>query len=213
MNRTEKAIVAPVVAITGGIACGKSEVGRILARRGVNLWDADNAARALTRPGHPLLKKMTETFGPRLLDREGRLNRSELARMIFENSNDRARLNALLHPKIAEECNAWRTTQRKQGNPAAALIPLLFEAGLDGPGKWDAVICVSDRKERVLRRLAERGLSRIEAEQRISAQWPLAEKEKRADTILYNHAGLKELEENTLAVWLRIVQQGRHHHA
>ena len=202
---------APVIAVTGGIACGKSEVGRILAAAGVAVKDADHVARALLDPGTKIFKAVVNEFGRELLDRNGAIDRSALARRVFADANARARLEALMHPEIIREITAWRDEQRAGGRAAAALVPLLFEAGAEQG--WDAIFCVVDRADRVRARLLERGLSEHEARLRVSAQWPIKEKARRSDVVLHNEAGLRELERTTMRAWHMLSERRRMHNA
>lgn len=202
-------VTAPVIAVTGGIACGKSEVGRILSAAGVEVLDADQVARKVLAPGTKIFKAVVDAFGRELLDRNGAIDRAALARLVFSDAHERARLEALMHPEIIRQITVWRDEQRVHGRAAGALVPLLFEAGAEKG--WDAILCVVDREDRVMARLRERGLSEHEARLRLSAQWPPAEKARRSDLVVRNEAGLRELEQNTMKAWM-ILTEGRRKH-
>jgi dephospho-CoA kinase len=184
---------AIVIGITGGIACGKSEVGRILGDMGFAVCDADRIAHGLMRKGMPVFLQVAKHFGTRILADDGEIARPILGEIVFEDSMQREKLNALVHPAVREALSDWISEKRSAGTNAAVLVPLLFETGMDSLD-WDAVLCVSSSEEQVFQRLEKRGLDRAGAEQRIRSQMPLAEKEKQADWVVPNLGTLNELE-------------------
>ncbi len=114
-----------VVALTGGIGCGKSTVSHYFESFGVPVIDADVLSRNLVAPGSPALLEILETFGPHLSDTEGKLDRAALRKIIFELPEQRKRLEAILHPRIRETMRKWISEQTA---PYVVLvIPLLFE--------------------------------------------------------------------------------------
>ncbi len=194
-----------IVAVTGGIACGKSEVGRILAAQGVEVLDTDEVARALLAPGSAALDALCADFGEGILAPDGTLDRARLAARVFADATARRQLEARVHPAVAERVDGWRRTLRREGRHGAALVPLLYEAGMaEG---WDAVICVVDAEARVRARLRDRGLTDAEADLRLAAQWPPDAKARRADYVIGNRADRAALERATIEVWRRILQQ------
>lgn len=191
MSNKERNVV--VLGVTGGIACGKSEVGRILDKMGFAVCDADRVAHGLMKKGTPVFLQVVDRFGTAILSDDGEISRPILGKIVFENPDQREVLNRLVHPAVRESLAGWIDQMRSEGHRSAVLIPLLFESGMQDLD-WDAVICVSSRNEDVFQRLEKRGLSREEAEKRIHSQMPLAEKEKLADYIVPNHGALGELE-------------------
>lgn len=185
-----------VLGVTGGIGCGKSEVGRILEEMGFAVCDADGAAHDLMKKGSPVYQQVVEYFGPAILDGDGEIDRPCLARAVFGDPEKLAMLNRLVHPAVRVFVREWIAEQRRGAADGAVLIPLLFESGMDTLG-WDAVLCVSSRQQEAVQRLEQRGLSREEAEVRIQSQMPLPEKEKRADFVVSNNGTLEDLERTT----------------
>ncbi|HKL22608.1 MAG TPA: dephospho-CoA kinase [Tichowtungia sp.] len=183
------------LALTGGIACGKSETGRILAEKGFAVLDADTLAHGLMAAGMPVYRKVVDRFGPDTVGENGELDREALGRIVFSNPDALQDLNAIVHPAVIEVAEEWK---KQQAGDAAVLVPLLFEAGWTAG--WSAIICVSTDEQTVFQRLEKRGLSEDEARKRISAQMPLSEKEKRADFIIKNNDTLDALREKTIAV-------------
>ena len=183
---------ALVIGLTGGIACGKSEVGRILGEMGFAVCDADIVAHGLMRKGSPVFRKVVENFGDQILADDGEISRPALGKVVFENPEQLQQLNRLVHPAVRKNLAGWISEKRSRGENAVVQIPLLFESGMESLG-WDAVYCVSCSEELVFRRLADRGLGRGEAERRIGSQMPLEEKERRADRVIHNLGTLEEL--------------------
>src|SRR5262245_63960798 len=91
------------VALTGGIASGKTTVANLFAGRGVPLIDTDVIARQVVEPGRPALAAVVEAFGPDVLDAQGSLDRRRLRDVIFNDTAARKRLEAILHPAIRAE--------------------------------------------------------------------------------------------------------------
>ena len=193
------------VAVTGGIACGKTAVARILGRLGAAVWEADAAAHRLLRRGTPVYARVVRRFGPGILRADGEIDRRQLGRRVFAAARERRALNALVHPAVIRALRAWLAEQRRRGRPAVAVVPLLFEAGL-GRG-WDAVICVATGRAEALRRLRQRGLSACAARQRLEAQWPLARKIRRADVVLWNKGTRRALAANTRRLWAALMKK------
>ena len=187
------------IALTGGIGCGKSEVGRIWAALGAEVRDADDVARALVAPGQPLLDEVVARFGVAVLDAAGGLNRAALAARVFADADARRVLESVLHPPVLADLARWREAVTGAGRDAVGIIPLLFEAQAEAG--WTVRVCVSARPEVVQARLDARGWTRAEQEARQRAQWPLAEKEKRAHHVVHNNGSLAELAEAVRRVY------------
>jgi len=182
-----------VIGITGGIACGKSEVGRILEEMNFTVLDADLVAHSLMSEGSPVYKGIVEHFGTEILSDSGEILRPILAKTVFGNAEKRALLNRLVHPEVRDQLDRWIKDQRSADRRAAVLLPLLFESGMQNLD-WNGIVCVSADRTHVLARLKERGLNMEEAKQRINSQMPLAEKERLADHVLPNNGTRRELE-------------------
>jgi len=194
-----------ILALTGGIACGKSEVGHILETLGFTVCDTDRVAHELMRKGCPVYQQVVESFGIGILRENGEIDRSKLGKIVFKETGKRQLLNSLVHPAVKEWLVDWLAVQAVERRNVAVQIPLLFESGLTD--LWDAVICVSSNKTLVRRRLAKRGLSETEIEARIRAQLPLEEKEKRSDYVIYNNGTLEELRKQTKQIISRITAE------
>jgi len=196
------------IAVTGGIACGKSLVGTCLSEAGFAVWEADDVAHELMQAGHPVHQAVIEQFGDEVVSREGAIDREALGQIVFSDSEARVRLNAIVHPAVKDELARWiRETGNSNTPPRglAVVVPLLYEAGWDRG--WDAVICVFSRGRTQRRRLVANGRSEEDAERRIAAQGPVAEKAALADYVIVNEGTQDTLREQTTRILRRIVEK------
>ena len=173
---------------------------------GAEVLDADHVAHALIAPGGECVEAVAREFGAGVRAASGGIDRRALGALVFADAGARERLNRLLHPAVIRRMRAWAADVRRAGRRGVAVIPLLFEAGLEKD--WDAVVCVASSEETMLKRLAERGLAPAAAQARIASQWPVREKAARADRVIENNGSLAELEEKCRAVWNDLVEQG-----
>jgi len=174
------------VALTGGIATGKTLVAELFVQRGVPVVDADVAARVVVEPGSDGLAEVVAAFGSGVLDDEGHLDRSALRQRIFGDDEARQRLEAILHPRIRAWMGERLQTYAEAGYPwALAVIPLLVETGQQA--QYDRVLVV-DAPEAVQReRLRRRdGTSDEEANAILRRQASRAERLRHADDVLDN---------------------------
>jgi dephospho-CoA kinase len=175
--------------LTGGVGMGKSAAGRMLGERGLAVVDTDVIARQLVEPGQPALLEIKDAFGASLLGADGRLQRDELARLVFRDADARKRLENILHPRIRavwlKQLDQWRAEGRDR---AVVIIPLLYETG--AAAHFDMVICVACSAATQRQRLRERGWSAEQIQQRLNAQWPAEKKIELADRVVWTEAGL-----------------------
>ncbi len=189
------------IALTGGIACGKTTVAGWLREAGARVIDADAISRELTAPGGPALPAILEAFGPGVFRPDGTLDRAGLGQIVFGNESARRRLNGILHPLVQGRMREEMEKCRKSGVLIVVLdVPLLFEAGMEYLA--DKVICVSAPEALQIKRLRERdGLTEAQAQARIRSQWPLQEKERRADGVIRTEGPLQEVRQQTLQLY------------
>jgi len=162
--------------LTGGIASGKSAVAAMLRELGFSVLDADSLAHKLIEPGQPAYDDVLREFGPAILARDNRVDRAKLSAVVF---NDRAkldRLNAIVHPRVAEVVMRQFDDWQRSGMRDAAFVEaaLLIEAGIHK--NLDGLVVAWCTPEQQLERLIARGLSEAEARRRIAAQLPVEEK-------------------------------------
>ncbi|MCB9552226.1 MAG: dephospho-CoA kinase [bacterium] len=195
-----------LIGLTGGIACGKTTVARMLTARGAIVIDADQIARDVAAPGSPGLAAVVEAFGPAVLAADGALDRAALGAAVFGDPAERARLEAILHPRIAEE------SMRRIAAALAAAPPLVvYDAALlvetGRADQFRPLVVVTATPEVQRARLIERdGLDPAAADARLAAQMPVAEKARRADHVIDNSGPLAETEAQVDALWQRLVK-------
>jgi len=178
--------------LTGGIATGKSTVSRMLADENVHVVDADLLAREVVEPGQPALVALIEAFGPSIVGDDGRLLREKLGAIVFQDPAARHLLERATHPHIGARTSALLQKAREDGLPfliydAALIVEKMLYPAMDG------LIVVSLPFDLQLARLMARdGLNESQAQARLDAQFPLAEKVAVADWVIDNSGGLDE---------------------
>jgi dephospho-CoA kinase len=181
-----------IVGLTGSIGTGKSTAAGLFKQLGAYIIDWDELARQVVRPHSKAWKEIVECFGNDLLNEDLTLNRQKLADIVFSNKGKVARLNQIVHPEVVKE-DERITEEIKNLDPDALIIkdiPLLHEAAL--PISVDKTIVVSASEQTQLRRLAEKGVSREDARNRMKSQLPLEEKTRSADFVIDNDGSLDE---------------------
>jgi dephospho-CoA kinase len=180
------------VGLTGGIATGKSHVRARFEAHGVPTIDADVLAREVVAPGTPGLAAVRDRFGPGVIDAAGGLDRRALGVIVFADPVARHDLEAIVHPLVRARTEAWFAGLDPARQAwAIADIPLLYETGRDRD--FDVVLVAACDPAAQLARLVRRdGLSEAEARRRLAAQWPIAQKVRRADYVIDTNGTVEE---------------------
>lgn len=195
------------VGLTGGIASGKSAVSQRLTEHGAVVIDADKLARDVVVPGSNGLEEIVSEFGPEVLTEEGSLDRPAMGKIVFDNDDARARLNAIVHPRVRAESTRVREASAP-GSVVVEDIPLLVETGQQD--RFDVVVVVqAPYQERIRRMVEDRGMSREEAESRIKAQATDDQRAEAADVVLDNSGTLEDLRGQVDELWDKIRTQVR----
>ena len=183
--------MARIIGITGGIASGKSTVTEFLRQQGYQVIDADQLVHELQEPRGRLYQALLSTFGPAILQEDGRLDRPKLGAMIFGNPELLAQSSQIQNQIIREELAGRRDLLAETQTVFFMDLPLLFE--LQYEDWFDQIWLVDVTVETQLSRLMSRNaLSQEEAEKRVAAQLSLREKRKRADVLIDNNGSLEE---------------------
>ncbi|ABK15863.1 Dephospho-CoA kinase [Syntrophobacter fumaroxidans MPOB] len=193
------------IALTGGIASGKSTVARMFADRGALILDADVAAREAVEPGSECWQRLREWLAPAFFDAEGRLDRRRLRDLIIRDPQCLVRLNAILHPFIfARMESQWRREIEARTRRVVIFdIPLLFES--HAADRFDIVILVHVPPEIQIGRLMKRdGLTRAEAEKTLEIQLPIDSKIPLSQIVIDNSLDLDHTSRQVLDAWNRI---------
>jgi dephospho-CoA kinase len=171
------------VALTGGIATGKSYVRARFEAMGVPTIDADTLARQVVAPNTPGLESVVRTFGGELLLPSGALDRRKLGALVFADPAKRRILEAIIHPAVRKATDDWFAALGADVPFAIADIPLLYETGRHNDFEV-VIVAAAEPDEQVRRIVARDRLNEVEARQRIAAQLPITEKVARADYVI-----------------------------
>lgn len=176
-----------VIGLTGSIASGKSTISNMFNTLNIPVIDADQLARDVVEPGEIAYKKIVDTFGNDIVLQDGTIDRKQLGKIVFQDSNRRDELNAIVHPEVRKEMVERRDQLQNEGYSAVVLdIPLLFESKLTGYVDRTLVVYVDEQTQ--LERLMERDQSTAEeAQQRIQSQIPVKKKAEMADAVIDNN--------------------------
>lgn len=190
----------PTVGLTGGIASGKSTVAEFFRRLGAAVVDADQVARDVVAPGSEGFVAVVDAFGAAMVGEDGELDRGKLGALVFADDEAREKLNAITHPRIARESR--RRIQAELASDAPYVVyeaALLVENGLASAFRPLIVVAVSPERQ-LARLMARDGSTAEEAQKRIDAQLPLAEKLDMADHVIRNDGALPETEQRVREV-------------
>lgn len=179
------------VALTGGIASGKSTVAALFASLGVPIIDMDELAREVVEPGSALLGQVLARFGPSVRNADGSLNRGALRDVVFRDAAARGELEAMLHPAIL--ARASQLSAERGGPYQIIVIPLLAES--DAAGQYDRVLLVDCDESSQRKRLAQRdGSSPAQIDAALAAQASRAARRAVADDVIVNDGDPATLE-------------------
>ena len=195
----------PLIALTGGIASGKSTIARRLAELGAVIVDADQIVRDVQAPASPVLEKIEAAFGAQVITAEGALDRAALGAKVFGDPAQLAALNAIVHPAVRAESQR-RFDEAASADPQAVIVydvPLLVEARVDDP--WDLIVVAHAPADERRRRLVElRGMPVQAAQERIDAQVSDDRRLAIADEVIDTSGSLARTLAQTDALWERI---------
>lgn len=196
-----------LVALTGGIAAGKSTVAKRWVENGAIEIDADDLAREVVEPGSVGLERVSEAFGSGVLTDSGELDRKAMARIVFEDAEKRELLNSILHPLIRQRTRELLEQMRNE-EIVVYSVPLLVEASVDH--EFNLVVTVEAPEDEQVRRLVtNRGLSDAEARSRIASQAKPVERAARADRILNSNQDMNLLLRDADKLWQEIQSLAR----
>jgi dephospho-CoA kinase len=188
------------VALTGGIATGKSYVRQRFEELGVPTSDADTFARAVVAPGTDGLADVVRTFGSGVLNSQGELDRRRLAAVVFPDPERRKALEAIVHPAVRRATDAWFAHLEPTVPFAISDIPLLYETGRDRDFA-KVIVTACDPAVQLERVMQRDGLTEAEARLRIGAQMPIEEKVRRADYVIRTDGTFEETDRQVREVF------------
>jgi dephospho-CoA kinase len=180
------------VALTGGIATGKSYVLARLRQGGIPCVDADELVHGVMTAGNDVTEAIAARFGRGVIAADGSVDRSRLGPIVFADPMARRSLEAIVHPAVYRAItDGFRAFELKGGSAFAIVdVPLLFETG--HAGDFDRIIATLCPATVQMERLRARGLTDADAQRRIAAQWPTEEKASRADFVVWTAGSFEE---------------------
>jgi len=172
-----------------------------LAACGAAVVDADALVHDALRAGAPAVAEIRKRFGEEIITPSGDVDRARLGTIVFGDGQARRDLEAILHPAVYHAIESWMRGREVEGaRVAVAEIPLLYETGHEGD--FDCVVVTAcDGEEQVRRAMGRSGMSDADARRRIAAQWPLAEKARRADFVIRTDGTVEETRRQARSVW------------
>jgi dephospho-CoA kinase len=196
--------IVKIIGLTGGIASGKSIVAGILEKMGAVVIDADQLAREVVKPGTGPYQSIIETFGEKVLQPDGTLDRKALGRIVFADPNARVQLERITHPAIIKLAEERLEEERLKGTEIAIyMVPLLLEAGL--ASSVDEVwVVYADENTQIGRLMKRDKIGKEEALRKIAAQMPMGEKIKFGKVIIDNSGTPDETRRKVIELWREI---------
>jgi dephospho-CoA kinase len=208
-DEARPAITMLKVALTGGIATGKSYVLDRFRRLGVPCLDADELAHGVMAAGTEATHAIASRFGERMLNKDGAVDRAKLGPVVFGDEAARKDLEAIVHPAVYRSIVGGLRAFELLEAPRVAVVdvPLLYETGHEGD--FDRVIATFCSLPTQLARLTERGLSESQARQRIVAQMPADQKAAKADFVIRTDGTFEETDEQVDSIWRTVTLSWR----
>ena len=189
------------IALTGGIACGKSLFAKFLRELGIQILDADDVVHELEAPGGAAVPSIAARFGQEVIASDGGVDRAALATRVFADPAARADLESILFPLVRSYLGR---AVAPRPPITVHIIPLLFESHWETD--YDILLCIASPVDlQIARMMTSRGYSRAHAEARLAAQWPVAEKAARCHYTVMNDSTPEHLrdEAKRLVAWLK----------
>ncbi|MBU1124741.1 MAG: dephospho-CoA kinase [Candidatus Omnitrophica bacterium] len=190
-----------ILGLTGSFGSGKTTVAQCFKSLGACVLDADRVAHQYLLRGTPTYRRIVRLFGKRILGCQGRIDRAELGRIVFNDEDLLLKLNAIVHPAVKESMR--RAIGACRARVVVLDVPLLIEARLQAMADRVAVV-TAPRQAQIERIQKKRGLSKKEILARIRSQLPLREKVRAADFIIDNSASKKETKRQVKEIWKKL---------
>jgi dephospho-CoA kinase len=196
-----------LIGVTGGIACGKTEVSKVFQRKGATILSGDQIGKEVVEKNKRVQKDLVRDFGEGILNKNGKLNRRKLGQIAFASQEAKEKLNNIIHPYLLKELRHRIKDLRNRGKVPVVVVDaaLIVEWGLEK--ELDYLIFVESKREDKIKRLKEeKGYTRREALDRIKSQLPEKIKKRKADFVIRNDRDLVQLRRRAERVWKQMVR-------
>ena len=198
-----------IIGVTGGLGTGKSTVAKMFARVGARVLDADRIAHDVLKPTRPAWRDVKRTFGRQMFNKDQTIHRARLAARVFHNPAARARLEAIVHPRVIRRMTQQLNALKRAGKTRVVVldVPLLIEANLQR--LVDALVVVTANATAQRRRLLAKGCSVRDVNARMAAQMKLSAKVALADYVVDNSDGRERTRRQVRNIWSQLVATTR----
>jgi len=191
-----------VIGLTGGYSSGKSTVTKMFQKLGAEVIYSDKIAHKIISRNTKVLNSLIEAFGKEIVNKDQKINRKKLGKIVFSDQSKLRKLNKLVHPSVKAELKKIIKDKKLKASKKILIleVPLLFEAGTRS---WfDSIIVVSCCKEKQYKMAFKRGhITKSDFLKRLRSQWPLQRKEKYADFIVDNNRRISDTKKQVIAIW------------
>lgn len=194
-----------LVGIAGGVATGKTTVGKLFEEQGANLIEADGIGWLLLED-QEIKERLIGAFGKDILNFEGEVERKKLGRIVFSSPEARETLNSIVHPVLLQRLREKIGELKKAGFEGVVAVVAALIPEWEIKDWFDELIVVTCPEKVALERLMKQGFTEREARDRVGSQLPVEEKVKEADFIIENNGDLAKLTEEARKVWEEITQ-------
>ena len=197
------------IALTGGIACGKSTLAKFLRELGIRLLDADDVVHELEAPNGLAVEVIVARFGESVRAADGGIDRRALAGIVFSDPSARSDLEAILFPLVRSRLLDFVAEPSSEFR--ISVIPLLFESHWESD--YDTIIAIASPEcQQIDRMVSTRGYTRAEAEARLAAQMSVSEKARRSDFVVKNDSTPEHLKEEARRVYAWLKERAKNEH-
>ncbi len=195
-----------LVGVTGGIACGKTEVCKVFQKRGAIILSGDQMGKEVVEKNKGVLRQLVNAFGTEILNKNRTLNRRKLGRIAFASQESKHVLNNIIHPRLLDQLRRRIKELMRRGDENIVVVDAALIVEWDLQNELDYLIFVQSRKEDKIKRLRrQKAYSREEALDRIRSQLPEVTKRRLADFVIVNDKGLSQLREKAERVWNELI--------
>jgi len=196
-----------LIGVTGGIACGKTEICKVFQKKGAIILSGDEIGKEVVEKNKKVVKELVKTFGKEILSKNKSLNRRKLGEIAFASEESKDKLNKIIHPYLLRELRKRIKNLKRKGDKDLVVVDaaLIVEWGLQDELEY-LIFVQSKREDKIKRLQKQKGYSRKEVFFRIKSQLPEITKKRLADFVIINDKGLSKLRKKAEKIWNRLIR-------